>query len=353
MARGGIYKSEVLRARAKLLAQGINPSIDAVRIELGNTGSKSTIHRYLREIEEEEGPQTGSKVAVSEAIVDLAGSLANRLYEESEARIAEATAKHNAVVAQLNEELAALRKEADAFRLKLERSQLALAEEQERHKQTATSLHTEALERAKLVQQVMDLQERLSAEESHRQSLEEKHQHAREALEHFRQSMKEQREQDQRQHEQQIQYLQGEVRTLNQTLSQKQQEAIQSNKENARLTTELARAETGLHDARTELRSLKGVKDQFTSAQKQAEELGRQVVELNATVAALNETKAALEIQAATDTEKIRLLEIDIAAAQAARSARDEITATISEYLAGTKAGKVNGRPGQEPLFKP
>ncbi len=54
MARAGIYKSEVLRARDKLLATGRNPSIDAVREELG-TGSKTTIHRYLKEIEEEEG----------------------------------------------------------------------------------------------------------------------------------------------------------------------------------------------------------------------------------------------------------------------------------------------------------
>jgi hypothetical protein len=50
MARSGIYKSEVVRARNKLLATGVNPSIDAVRAELGNTGSKSTIHRYLKEI---------------------------------------------------------------------------------------------------------------------------------------------------------------------------------------------------------------------------------------------------------------------------------------------------------------
>ena len=51
MARASIYKSEVVRARDKLLAMGRYPSIDAVRIELGNTGSKGTIHRYLKEIE--------------------------------------------------------------------------------------------------------------------------------------------------------------------------------------------------------------------------------------------------------------------------------------------------------------
>lgn len=73
----------MLRARDKLLAAGRNPSIDAVREELG-TGSKSTIHRYLKEIEEEEGGATGTRVAVSEAIQDLVGRLAARVNEEAE-----------------------------------------------------------------------------------------------------------------------------------------------------------------------------------------------------------------------------------------------------------------------------
>ena len=82
MARGGIYKSEVLRARDKLLATGRHPSIDSIREELGHTGSKSTIHRYLKEIEEEEGGVSGgTRVAVSEAIQDLVERLAARLNE--------------------------------------------------------------------------------------------------------------------------------------------------------------------------------------------------------------------------------------------------------------------------------
>jgi len=65
MARAGIYKSEVVRARNNLLAVGRYPSIDAIRSELGDTGSKGTIHRYLKEIEEEEGGSNGAQVAVS------------------------------------------------------------------------------------------------------------------------------------------------------------------------------------------------------------------------------------------------------------------------------------------------
>ena len=100
MARGGIYKSEVLRARDRLLAMGRHPSIDAVRQGLGNTGSKATIHRYLKEIEEEEGGKTGAKVAISEALQDLVARLAERLNIEADARITELTAKHAAQQAQ-------------------------------------------------------------------------------------------------------------------------------------------------------------------------------------------------------------------------------------------------------------
>ena len=51
MARSGLYKSDVQRARDSLRAEGKNPSVDAVRVALGNTGSKTTIHRYLKELE--------------------------------------------------------------------------------------------------------------------------------------------------------------------------------------------------------------------------------------------------------------------------------------------------------------
>mgnify|MGYP006885722032 FL=1 len=37
MARGGINKAVVKKARQAILARGEHPSIDAVRIEMGNT----------------------------------------------------------------------------------------------------------------------------------------------------------------------------------------------------------------------------------------------------------------------------------------------------------------------------
>ncbi len=52
MARGGINKALVQKAQKAILARGENPSIEAVRVELGNTGSKTTIHRYLKELDD-------------------------------------------------------------------------------------------------------------------------------------------------------------------------------------------------------------------------------------------------------------------------------------------------------------
>ncbi|RFC01393.1 integrase, partial [Klebsiella michiganensis] len=81
MARAGLSRLDVKRARDSLLAQGHHPSIDAIRIALGNTGSKTTIHRYLKELEEEEGAALNRAGSTSDAILDLVGRLAARLHE--------------------------------------------------------------------------------------------------------------------------------------------------------------------------------------------------------------------------------------------------------------------------------
>lgn len=205
MARSGIYKSEVKKARDALLAQGCDPSIDAVRSALGDTGSKTTIHRYLKELEEEEGASFGRGVAVSEAIQDLVGRLAMRLHEEAETRINELQAQHQVQLAERTAEIAHLKQESEAFSLQLQRTEVALRSEQSAHGATSQALQAATVTNAQQAQQIIGLQERLAEQEIHRQSLEEKHRHAREALGHYRESVKEQREQEQRRQEQQVQ----------------------------------------------------------------------------------------------------------------------------------------------------
>ena len=338
MARAGIYKSEVLRARDKLLAAGRNPSIDAVREELGS-GSKTTIHRYLKEIEEEEGPATGSRVAVSEAIQDLVGRLAARVNEEAEERVTTAQARHADQLSQQQQAAAALKTEAQSTRQQLEHTQRSLADEKIAHDTTNEALRGKTLECTQLAQQVLDLQDRLAAEERHRQSLEEKHQHARQALEHFRQSTKEQRDQDQRKHEQQVQYLQAELRAVNETLATKQQEAVHTLQDNARLLGDLSRAQGDLHQSQEEVRGLRPLKEELGFAQRRVEELGRRLVEQDAAVLQFSTTNEKSQAKVDGLLTANQQLELALATARSSVTAQEQVVASMLERFSATAPG--------------
>jgi DNA repair exonuclease SbcCD ATPase subunit len=308
---------------------GRYPSIDAVRTELGDTGSKATIHRYLKEIEEERGGATGTKVAVSEAIQDLVGRLASQLHEEAEVRVTEASGKHTALVQELSQKTAAAKSEADSARVSLQHVQSALAAEQQAHAGTGAELRDTVLERTKLAQEVTDLRERLAKEEEHRQSLEDKHKQARESLEHFRQAVKEQREQEHRKHDQEVQFLQSELRNVNQALTKKQQEATHAHQECTRLLGELTHAQAGLHAALEEARTLKEQNGSLAHAQKQAEEFGKQLVQLQATVQVLEESKAQAQVLAEGLAGDKQGLELELATARATLETQKVITDAI------------------------
>lgn len=333
MARGGIYKSEVIRARDNLLAVGRYPSVDAIRQELGNTGSKTTIQRYLKEIDEEEGGKSGRKVAISESLQDLVARLAERLQIEADTQIQDLTAKHVNELTRHRQEQESVQTEAAKLRGTLEKVQAELAEEQARHQSTTEWLQREIAAHASANQQVSNLEDRLRSEKEHRQSLEDKHVHAREALEHFRLASKEQREQDQRQYEQQVQYLQGEIKRLRDSLVQAQQDTATSNLENARLVSELSRSERSLYDVRTELRLLKDVNAKLTSTELQMERFGREVVELRAEVGAQHARNIELEAGRVADKEEIQQLQLMLASARAAMEAQDQLAEKIQVWI--------------------
>lgn len=247
MARAGLNKHLVQQARDAIRARGQHPSLDAVRIELGNTGSKTTIHRYLKELEEEEGTRLDDVGLLSETLKDLVGRLAARLHEEAHAIVEQASTQHAAQLQHQQETNRELQQTLDLARRDQEAVSQELAAERGAHTQTLATLQQESLRSQRLDEQVRGLESRLQEGEVHRQSLEEKHQHAREALEHYRESVKEQRDQDQRRHEAQLQQVQAELRLLQQTLVVKQGEITQLNRDNERLATENRNAQRQIH----------------------------------------------------------------------------------------------------------
>ncbi|MFC6523093.1 DNA-binding protein [Undibacterium arcticum] len=173
MARTGLYKSDVKKARDSLLAQSKNPSVDAVRVALGNTGSKTTIHKYLKELEEEGGGTEGRKASISEALQDLVARLAVQLQEEANARIDTIRAHSADKEKQHSEALTALQKDLHVLSGQLKQAEAAMHQEATAHSHTRETLQRETISRHTLEQQVTDLKERLAENEAHRRSLEE------------------------------------------------------------------------------------------------------------------------------------------------------------------------------------
>ncbi|WP_408580622.1 DNA-binding protein [Burkholderia cepacia] len=227
----------------------MHASIDAIRIALGNTGSKTTIHRYLKELEEE-GASLTRAASLSDAIQDLVARLAARLHEEAQVRVDQQAAAAAAQRQQAQAEIAKLTGELAALQAQLANATAALSSEQDAHADTRLAAQQRAIDIERLSQQVHDQTVRLAEHESFRQSLEEKLKHAHDALEHYRSASREQREQEARRHETQVQQLQAELRQANQTAIVKQNEITQLNKDNARLVAESGAASKSLREAR-------------------------------------------------------------------------------------------------------
>lgn len=238
MARGGINKAIVQKARDALLAKGQNPSIDAVRVALGNTGSKTTIHRYLKEIETFDPRPRASRERLSDELSEIVSRLMERLMEEGGEAILEAQAQFD----QQRGELELKLKDAETALAHLQRQfdvqAVALQAQTADLQISQTSLQAEITRNARISQNCIDLEVRVQEKDEQIRSLEEKHLHARDALEHYRSAVKEQREQEQRRHEGQVQQVQVELRQLQQTVVIKQDELTRLNRDNERLLSE-------------------------------------------------------------------------------------------------------------------
>ena len=333
MARTGLYKSEVEKARNSLLAQGRHPSVDAVRIALGNTGSKTTIHKYLKELEEENGCNVDRKTSISEALQDLVARLAVQLEAEASNRIAELESQHSEKDHLHEAEITSLTAKNAAIQEKLDLTIAAIKQEIQSHEQTREALQSESIARHTLAQQVTDLKDRLVENETHRLSLEEKHNHARDALEHYRSSVKEQRDQDIRRHEQQVQQLQAELRHLQQSLVLKQNEVTQLNQDGARLIAELSQAQKSLYEEKNQGRKTQTELEAQRAIAQRAAQLEAQLIKEGARVTDLQEQHAdALEKNKVLDTQ-MNSLQLELATTSAKLEVQQHMMDEFKTFL--------------------
>ncbi|MCU1727454.1 DNA-binding protein [Pseudomonas sp. 7P_10.2_Bac1] len=265
MARGGVNKAVVQIARTAILARGEHPSIDAVRIEIGNTGSKTTIHRYLKELDEADSRRVIPQEQLGDELGELVARLAQRLKEQAQEPIDRAEAQYEQLKTELREQLAQAQQAQEHLQQQLEIQTNALQQESANLESTRSMLQTEQTRNAALNQACSDFELRLNDRDEQIRSLEEKHLHARDALEHYRSAVKEQREQDQRRHEGQLQQIQMELRQAQQSALVRQDEITQLHRDNERLLSESRALSKELNQANDQQHKLSNLNERLNT----------------------------------------------------------------------------------------
>ncbi|TNF83831.1 integrase [Pseudomonas sp. ICMP22404] len=313
MARGGINKAVVQKARQALLARGANPSIDAVRVELGNTGSKTTISRYLKELEPSNSEPVTSRERMGETLNGMVQTLLDQLMEEGQEVISQATAAFEQQRTALENQISELRSELATAQRQLATQQAAIETQSAELATTQSSLQAELTRNARLSQRCTDLESLVAEKDKHLQSLEEKHVQARGALEHYRGAAKEQRNQDQRRHESQLHEMQVEQRKLRETIAVKQDDLTRLNRDNERLLGEARQQTKALHTQEALVQSLNAQIEALRQGEAKTagltEHLMEQISALREEVKALHKAAAVADLREQETTALIASLQ--------------------------------------------
>lgn len=335
MAKTGIYKSDVKKARDSIMAQNKHPSVDAIRIALGNTGSKSTIHKYLKELEAENAHSHTTVASISEAIQNLISNLANQLVTEADARVEELSLALQQREKKLESDLNTSNANNAELHTLIENLQSQIKLLNQTIEDQRDKLHDKMLALHTSKQRSKDLEELLTQSKKHVQSLEEKHMHAREALEHYRQSVKEQRDQESRKHDNQIQQLQAEVRILQQTISVKAEEIMRLNREGAIVVTDLSHAKNTLYE---EERQKKLLLEELANLERLNQEYGFQLQDRDSKLVDFKTNLEKSGEAIAVLTEEKVALEKELIAMQATHKAHQSIGEDFRKFI---KQGQV------------
>jgi len=241
MARGGINKALVQKAKAQLLAQGKRPSIDAVRVALGNTGSKTTISQYLKELDNTRERPATSLERLTGPLAQAVTSLAELLQTEADQVVAQVRNDSDACQTQLSQRLhdAQVNTEGLAKQNRILESQLR--EQNQYLQQQAAKLRNAQMQLTEAHAKVQEQGTQLTEKQSQITELIIQSRHARDGLEHFRQQSQDARDALLHGHEQQIQHYTGQLRTQSRVLDEQQQALIDLNRDNARLIEDLTR----------------------------------------------------------------------------------------------------------------
>lgn len=138
MARAGILYSQVAKAAATLAADGINPTVDNVRIAMGGTGSKSTIAPMLKQWKaEHHGEIAANKTGLPADLLESIRSVYERLETRAQVQVEQLREAHE----QQRHETTVLLDAERSTAQQLQDDRTALSTELERTKKALTDVH--------------------------------------------------------------------------------------------------------------------------------------------------------------------------------------------------------------------
>lgn len=332
MARAGIYKNDVLRARQAVIARGDKPSIRAIRIALGNTGSDSTIHKYLKEIEENEegGAPTPSANSLNEAISGFIAGLALELENQSKINVEAAIAAFRLRDAEVSEQLASVQMKKSELESALISEQERFTDEKTAHSVTSQLLNAEALLRTGFEAQVSELRARDAERDAQLRAAEKNAAHSREALEHYRAAVKQQRDQEKRGSEQ----LLAEVRLQVRALTAQNQELVAALKHlEAKSAQDALTAEMERRALQEEQRGRRHAEKGFSRVEAERISLLERLAKESAKIALSAEQNDTLKRQNSDLTKESKELKSALSSLSAKMSAQEDLLEPLKKLI--------------------
>jgi chromosome segregation ATPase len=253
MARPGVTYHEVSMIAQRLIAAGKNPTIDAVRIELG-TGSNSTLGTHLRTFKDRQTQtqQLATKENIPEELIAVIKGLWERVMTQSEDKVQMIQQETAQDITTLRQEAQSLLQSSANWQQQFQKAK------QERdaflHEKSALTqlLANAKIEAATLIEKISGLEKTVSEKQIRIDELHKQHKQTQANLEHYRAASLEQRTLDQRRFEDQQKLFEQTVAQINKKLVTVNEENLMLQKQSQKIIFEDEKIKIDLNKLNTQ-----------------------------------------------------------------------------------------------------
>jgi hypothetical protein len=248
MARPGVTYHEVSIIAQRLIAAGKNPTIDAIRVELG-TGSNSTLGAHLRSFKERQTQtqQLATKESIPEELIAVIKGLWERIMTQSEEKIQAIQQETAQDIMQLRQEVQSLLQSNTNWQQQFQKATQerdAFAHEKSTLEQLLANSKIEA---AAMTEKLSGFEQKVTEKQIRIDELHKQHKQTQANLEHYRTTSLEQRMSDQQRFEQQQKISEQTILQVNQKLNLTSQENITLEKQSQKIIFENENLKSELH----------------------------------------------------------------------------------------------------------